>query len=228
MTVERIGDPIAYSGFRTGTLIVAAQTDGAAHLPNDRILLALGANGESEGAGLTIDNVDELIARLVEAKQRVLDAADREVLLTAPGAALVKSCLGRWAAYHTFTDGTAGPAEEVEWRDSLEEARADFTERTDIGWCASEEDGGCGAQVNVADLEEPGEDWPKLCPTCYAQAVEDFKAATMEHAEPNGCTWAGTGAETVHNEEGEPACPTCGGVVFEALGEIAKPEVAPC
>jgi hypothetical protein len=181
-------------------------------------------------ATAVLDLIDETIDKLAATQRAMLDAAGRKVIESdgegEDRIELVESDLGRFGivAHHERFGGEPGAI--ATWYATRDEARADFTELTDIGWCASEDDGGCGARVSADLLEEPGEDWPKLCPTCYARALADFKAARMEHAEPDGCDWAGTGAETSNNDEGEPTCPTCGGVVFETLGEITEPTEA--
>ncbi len=189
---------------------LTAWIDGAAGSPTVTPALK-----PEECAALTPDQVDDLVARLQRAIKVRLDAADREVLLTAPdgGAVLVKSILGRWAAYYTDTR-TGQPAEVFEWRASLDEARDDFTERTDIGWCAND---WCKAQVDADTLQEDGEDGPKVCPHCFKVSLDAWNEADVHHAEPTDCPWTGKGADVSWSDDGDALCPKCGEEVSDIV-----------
>lgn len=206
------GPPIAFCADQEGELAVAAVCSVSQMEPPTRILLTAGrpsvmTDVDATVAALTIDQVDELIARLKTARVMVLGAAARTTVLEHDGAVLVQSSLGVW--------GAGEDVDGVVWFPS--EAVACEAYYHAIGKRPCE---GCSQMHEEEALREAGEDGPRLCPPCYEADAAAWLATAVQHedeAHQVTCAWRGSVGECEVEDNGDTlSCPTCGEVMVAA------------
>jgi hypothetical protein len=220
-TYKTVGElPICFTHDMDGEVGVVAACNASPNFPEARVWMFVGcpALKSEDGicAALTVDQADDLIARLTKAKELVLDAADSEVVQDDDGVQLLKSSLGRW--------GVQEGAGDLVWFTTEKAAREHLEYVGDLAMCEC-----CEERFPIDDMVSSGDCY--LCEECAEVSREEARQHQARHSDPTECDWVGTIADCDF-EDNNILCPKCQGEIeygdkVEASAAAPAPEAAP-